>query len=90
MLKILAVIQVNSLVDVSSCWSVKLDNSLSSNIRDDYTNVGISGMSRICINLPSNYENRLFAQLVEILFSTNTFSCHIPEYCIPSFLAEFL
>lgn len=83
-------IQVNSLVDVSSCWSVKLDNSLSSNIRNDYTSVGILGVSRICINLPSDYENRPFAQLVEILFSTNTFSCHIPEYCIPSFLAEFL
>lgn len=86
----LIAIQVNSLVNVSSCWSVKLDNSLSSNIRNDYTSVGILGVSRICINLPYNYENRLFAQLVEILFSTNTFSCHIPEYCIPSFLAEFL
>ena len=86
----LITIQVNSLVNVSSCWSVKLDNSLSSNIRNDYTSVGTLGMSRICINLPSNYENRLFAQSVEILFSINTFSCHIPEYCIPSFLAEFL
>ena len=83
-------IQVNSLVDVSSCRSVKLEDALSSNIRNDYTSIGILGVSRICINLPSNYENRLFAQLVEILFSINTFSCHIPEYCIPSFLAEFL
>ena len=83
-------IRVNSLVGVSSCWSVKLDDSLSSNICNDYTSVGILGMPIICFNLPSDYENRLFAQSVEILFSTNTFSCHIPEYCIPSFLAEFL